>query len=209
MSDIIPQKIKCKACGEEKEPSLMRVMYGKPRSICRKCDGKGRGARYKKTPRKRTKSGKDRINSLIREARSQNLNPEKFILIDSRKGDRRRGRENDLTADFIRERISGGCAYCLETEGRMTLDRIDNDIGHLQSNVIPSCVRCNYIRKDMPYQAWMLIVPAVREARLKGLFEGWSGGWQWRKTGGSISRPEGPHRAATGLAPTGDSSSRV
>ncbi len=204
MEEILP-KIECRNCHFGKYPSMMKTMYGKPLNICRKCDGQGRKARYKKKPRSRSR--KDRINATKREARLSNRTPEKFILIDSRNTDKKYGRENDLTREFISEKIKEGCAYCLETEGRMTLDRIDNDVGHLQSNVNSACVRCNYIRGDMPFAAWAAIVPSIREAKLSGLFDGWDGGWKWRKTGGSISRPHGPHRLATGLAPTGDSSS--
>ena len=57
----------------------------------------------------------------------------------------------------------------------MTLDRIDNEIGHVFANVVGSCVRCNLIRRHMPYAAWMCIVPGLRKAREEGLFQGWTG----------------------------------
>lgn len=57
----------------------------------------------------------------------------------------------------------------------MTLDRIDNDKGHTQDNVVPACIRCNYVRKNMPYEAWIVVAEGMRKAREAGLFEGWSG----------------------------------
>lgn len=57
----------------------------------------------------------------------------------------------------------------------MTLDRIDNKIGHMMDNVNTSCSRCNYIRKDMPYDAWLFVVKSVREAAELGLFGNWEG----------------------------------
>ncbi len=100
----------------------------------------------------------------------------RWIMVDSRKTDKKAGRQNDLTREFVDALIVGGCAYCGENKLRMTLDRKDNSLGHLQSNVTPACVRCNYLRRDMPYDAWLEIAPAVREAKEKGLFGNWIGG---------------------------------
>jgi hypothetical protein len=57
----------------------------------------------------------------------------------------------------------------------MTVDRVDNDLGHLQSNVVPACVRCNHVRGQMPYEAWLMVAPGMRAAREAGLFGGWDG----------------------------------
>ncbi len=72
--------------------------------------------------------------------------------------------------------ISDPCSYCGSTELRMTLDRIDNDLGHLKSNVIACCTNCNYFRRDMPYLAWLKLAPGMREARELGLFGTWQAG---------------------------------
>jgi len=97
------------------------------------------------------------------------------IKTDSRASDRKAGRDNDLTREFIAAEISKGCTYCGETEIRMTLDRINNDRGHTQDNVVPACIRCNYTRKNMPYEAWLVVAKGMREAREAGLFNGWTG----------------------------------
>jgi hypothetical protein len=131
----------------------------------------------------------DANNRRLALARSKKQNRAKFIVKDSRNADKKAHprRENDLTVAFVEKLLaeSDGCLYCGETKLRMTADRIDNDLGHLQSNVNPSCIRCNVIRGKMPYVAWMLIVPAVREARILGLFGDWDGG-----TRGSKARTE-------------------
>lgn len=67
------------------------------------------------------------------------------------------------------------CFYCGAIDIKMTLDRIDNSIGHTRVNVNPSCVRCNGVRGNMPYAAWMAIVPAIKKAREDGLFGSWVG----------------------------------
>lgn len=115
------------------------------------------------------------VNQRTTEQRHSNLFTAKFILIDSRQSDRRKGLANDLTRGFIQALITSGCVYCGETQIRMTLDRIDNDKGHTQDNVVPACIRCNYTRKDMPYEAWLRVARGMREAREAGLFNGWTG----------------------------------
>lgn len=101
-------------------------------------------------------------------------NPSSAIYADSRKSDKKKGRANDLTKEFIKKQIEKGCSYCGETESRMTLDRIDNGRGHTMDNVVPACIRCNYFRRDMPYEAWLVIAPAMREVRERGLLGDWN-----------------------------------
>lgn len=99
----------------------------------------------------------------------------RWIWKDSRGYDRKNNLEHKLTIDDIKKLSSETCRYCGESSLRMTLDRIDNTIGHTLLNVVPACIRCNYMRKDMPYDAWLVIVPAVRMAREQGLFGSWTG----------------------------------
>ncbi len=98
-----------------------------------------------------------------------------FILIASRRTDKKHGFANNLTKDFIDSEIQKSCAYCGGTEILMTLDRIDNSTGHTVDNVVPCCLRCNIIRRDMPYLAWLEVSKAVRVAFEHGLFKDWVG----------------------------------
>ena len=61
--------------------------------------------------------------------------------------DNEKGFKNDLTVDFIKELIQKECFYC-QDNNKLGLDRIDNSIGHLQSNCVPSCFMCNRVRWD-------------------------------------------------------------
>lgn len=104
--------------------------------------------------------------------------PEKLssvLLEDFLKGDRKKNLVNDLDLQFIFSLISQGCLYCGEKDLRMTLDRIDNSLGHTKNNVNPACCRCNSIRQNMPYAAWLFLVPRIREAREAGVFGHWIG----------------------------------
>ena len=119
------------------------------------------------------------------------------ILVDAKKADKKRGRQNDLSLDFVEGAVASGCAYCGETELRMTLDRIDNTLGHTKANTVPACERCNYIRRDMPYAAWYFLLPAIRAAREAGLFGDWTCSIHRRRALPPVppipERPDAPH----------------
>ncbi len=55
------------------------------------------------------------------------------------------------------------------------MDMIDNAKGHTIENVVPSCYLCNKIRSDMPYAAWLELVPVIKRATEAGLFGEWVG----------------------------------
>lgn len=75
--------------------------------------------------------------------------------------------------------IANGCDYCGNHSIRMTMDRIDNSKGHTITNVVPACYRCNMIRGNMPYEAWLNMVPALKDTIEKGLLDGWLGFGPW------------------------------
>lgn len=115
-----------------------------------------------------------RLKAMAKKSKDRASDIAKSILVDSRKTDKKRQFANDLDLDFVREAIRGGCQYCGEMTIRMTLDRIDNSVGHVKSNVIPACIRCNYVRGAMPYDAWLILAPGMTRARELGLFGSWT-----------------------------------
>lgn len=123
----------------------------------------------------KTSERKEKYNKRKRNRRADPKYLSNTICEDSRKSDKKNNRDNDLTKEFIESLIKTGCSYCSETKLRMTLDRINNNLGHLQSNVVSACLRCNLARGDMPYEAWLCLVPGMRMAREKGLFGSWQG----------------------------------
>lgn len=68
----------------------------------------------------------------------------------------------------------------------MSMDRVDNSIGHTKSNVVPACIRCNYMRKDMPMEAWKFLVPYIKQAKENGLFGDWDA-FGIRKRNGNVA----------------------
>lgn len=139
---------------------------GSRRSACATCRGKQRSPG--KLEEMISRAGERRKEWRVSD-------PARAILYDSRQTDKKFGRSNDLEKDFICEMIRYPCSYCGETELRMTLDRIDNSLGHVKSNVVPACIRCNYARGNMPYEAWMYLTSGMRSARLAGAFGNWIG----------------------------------
>jgi hypothetical protein len=90
--------------------------------------------------------------------------------------------KHTLDAEFVAKILKLPCSYCgIEqkdlTAGRIGLDRKNSTIGYVQSNVVQACSRCNFLKRDMPYAAWEILIPAVRIAREHGLFGEWIGGW--------------------------------
>jgi len=53
-----------------------------------------------------------------------------------------------LTLDEFEKLVSEPCHYCGENPG-MGIDRVDNRIGYLQSNVVASCSECNFMKRVM------------------------------------------------------------
>ncbi len=115
-----------------------------------------------------------RHRAKIKQQRADNERSDYFILHDSLKSDRLKGRPNDLDKPFIAEQIAKGCSYCGETEIRITLDRINNEGGHTKDNVVPACYRCNHTRGNMPHEAWLYLTDGMRRARLAGSFGTWA-----------------------------------
>jgi len=169
---------RCTKCGQEKPLEEMdtvrkggRTYY---RSRCRTCNT----ARIRQWDGENPEGVEARYDRKAAYACKIRRDPalwHKAIYADCRASDRRRGMDNDLTPEHIRSLIDQGCSYCGEAKLRMTLDRIDNERGHTQDNVVPACIRCNYIRRNMPYEAWLVIAKGIRKAREHGLFGEWVG----------------------------------
>lgn len=173
----------CNSCGVHKPTHQFGKNHkGKLRGYCKVCFNKQAHACEKKrwgTPegaelkRAKDKRSQDRRKQLRRSEDS--LQIAKIIVEDSRKTDKKLNRINDLDTSWVMLEIAKPCQYCGENSLRMTLDRIDNSLGHVKNNVTPACIRCNYARRDMPHTAWIKLAPAMREARLAGDFGVWTG----------------------------------
>lgn len=156
----------CRVCHKPKPiSSFGKASHGSRRRQCEYC----RGLKKQENDVERHLAKKRRQSSNYRIT-----NPVATIVNDCKASDKKKGRgENDLDRAFVEELIRNGCSYCGDDQLRMTLDRMDNSKPHTRENVVPSCIRCNYIRGSMPYTAWLNMVPAVRSTRELGLFGDW------------------------------------
>jgi len=140
------------------------------RNTCKKCRNKKVYANTKVTGRY------DRKRNLNKKQRHDPRFRARFVLSDSIASDRKFGLTTDVDKQFIQNKIDEGCLYCNQhasTEMKIGIDRIDNNIGHMKTNVNACCSRCNFIRGSMPYAAWMLLVPAIKKATELGLLDDW------------------------------------
>ena len=161
----------CRDCHEPKPLTSFAQAGNDPRYRRRVCNSCRQRKDYAKNREKR--------NQHLRQRRIDN--PVRTLLRDSLRSDRKRGIENDLTVEFIANEVAKTCSYC-GGSNLVGLDRIDNDKGHTQANVVPACIRCNYTRKDMPHAAWLVVAKGMREAREAGLFGDWTGRARTRKS---------------------------
>ena len=152
----------CLICDKEKSLTAFKLSNNGYRSkTCRSCINK---RQRKQNPiRFRKEASRKRRNNIV-----------STIIGDCKSSDRRKNRiGNDLDQEFVKNLISNGCEYCGDKKIRIGLDRINNKEAHTKNNVIASCLRCNYIRGSMPYEAWLHIVPIIKETKELGLFGDW------------------------------------
>lgn len=142
------------------------------RNTCKQCRNVAVYARKKETGAYDRKKVKQRLKRHDPSFRAS------FVISDAKRADRKQGLITDLSLDGVQELIEKGCHYCGEGEARIGIDRMDHTQGHTMQNINPCCTRCNFIRRTMPYAAWMLLVPAIREARETGLLDGWQAGFR-------------------------------
>lgn len=79
----------------------------------------------------------------------------RWVSIVSRS--KKRGYECDITHDDIVKLIDLPCVYC-GSSNRIEVDRMDNDLGYIKSNIAPACHRCNTIKNNVvSYDEMMFI----------------------------------------------------
>lgn len=163
----------CKSCSKIKPlDEFAEWAKGHKRRVCKECYSAQKAIKQKQDRKDPQKN--ESINNRRRAWRQEPENRVTVIYQDTRNSDKKKlNQTNDLTKEFIENSIKNGCHYCGETELQMTLDRINNSLPHNQDNVLPACIRCNLIRREMPFECWMHLVPSVKGAKELGLFNNW------------------------------------
>jgi len=148
----------CRICKQKK---LLQDFYLFPHE-----DGKS----YYRTECKKCNNIKSRIYA--------KTNVDSKILHNSRRMDKINNRQNEMTREIIRNLLSKPCHYCESIDIKMSIDRIDNNIGHTILNTVPACIRCNNLKGSMPKEAWLYLVPKIKGITNIGLFGNWVGCWE-------------------------------
>jgi hypothetical protein len=176
---------KCSDCHQEQPSESFYTKgfsksTGKPyhEAYCKKCSV-ARVKQRQPTTEMMTEKQRDNKRARVRKwANNARVDPDKRPIIiakECRARDKKKGRVSDITKEVAADLISQSCVYCGSTE-RISIDRIDNSLGYVTGNMNPACLRCNLVRGDMPYQAWLMVAPAMRAAYEAGEFDCWSPG---------------------------------
>lgn len=156
----------CIICKEDKlisEFSFSKAI-GYYSSYCKTCDVNRKQERV-------NNMSDDEKEILLKKQREWHYNnKEKSSLTKYRKFDFNRNFQNDLSEEYIKEALEKSCSYCgFPSTG---LDRIDNNLGHTQSNCIPCCWECNTARmNNFSYNEMLIIGKAIKEVKLKRVQE--------------------------------------
>lgn len=92
--------------------------------------------------------------------------------------DKKQNRRFNLDQPFLIDLFSKPCIYCGDSDSPIGADRVDNEIGHVKTNIVPACGICNIMRGNTFNHAEMLIlgqcVKQIKEDRSGGLAAVWS-----------------------------------
>ena len=168
----------CKDCDTEKDISEYEQQSPTTwRKVCKKCRN------IKVYQRKKETGAYDKRKEKQRLKRHDPQHRSKFVVSDSNTADKNNNMTNNLTVEHVDSIISEGCSYCGIEFGnddniKIGVDRIDHNKPHDIENVVPCCSRCNFIRRTLPYDVWLMIVPSIRKAVQDGMLDDWEWGFK-------------------------------
>lgn len=104
------------------------------------------------------------------------------LLSIYKRGARTRGLVFTLTKEEFRQLTSQNCYYCGTSPQRKHLamrkvhghyiynglDRIDNNLGYMLKNIVPSCKICNYAKKNVPQNEFIAWINRLKNHRTLG-----------------------------------------
>jgi len=166
------QLLFCTRCQTDKpltdfDTTINMIREKRPRNrkdrICKACSKLSRKTYYY--------DNQEKILEKKRDNRQIQENAAKYILKDIRS----HGFEVDplITEDWLQERLKEPCFYCGRSDIKRSMDKIDTNKSYLIDNINISCLRCNLLRSDMPYDAWLIVLKGVIAADKAGDFKDW------------------------------------
>lgn len=98
----------------------------------------------------------------------------KNVISNIRNSIKGRGRESQLDYDEIKNLLTANCFYCgisPSTKERLVLrngiDRINNDLGYVTSNVVPCCKKCNLMKGVLGIEEFLLHIESITRFQRK------------------------------------------
>lgn len=74
----------------------------------------------------------------------------------------------DISNDDLFAIIKNPCVYCGDSVSRIGVDRVDNEIGHIKTNLVPSCYSCNSIRMEKwTHEEMKILGKAIAEIKAR------------------------------------------
>ena len=143
----------CKKCGVEKSHSEFAKHKQCKFGITHECSVCALKRSQYRTPDKLAMKSEYDKRRYERSSKRQKIDresdPAKYKLSTYKSFDKKRGINSDIDYEFVLNAIDSPCFYCgLKDKQNVGLDRIENSIGHMKSNVVPCCSLCNMTRGD-------------------------------------------------------------
>lgn len=112
---------------------------------CRKCHSERKAGRDKRSDRWANMTEAQKSAAKARNSKYAKTNKGRAVFL--RKAYQRVD-SCDMTTQEVHDLIILPCTHCGTIDEPRGLDRIDNNLPHIKSNVVPSCAPCNFARGD-------------------------------------------------------------
>jgi hypothetical protein len=156
----------CKICKESKDLSKFGSQSRNKslkRNQCRSCLYKRERDSMSLVQKK---SRKDKIRQW---ARDNKYHARYKSMVHS---DKVRFKCNTISRDSYKGYIKQECHYC-ERQNCGGVDRMDSSIGHVDSNCVPCCEKCNFILGDLSYSVKINLKCGLKKSYEEGDLKEW------------------------------------
>ena len=150
----------CKTCCAKAAAYVnsKKCEHGRQKSNCADCDGVGICEHGRRTSRCAQCGGSQICDHKLQRAQCKKCTDPQKVLIENwlghcKESDKKRKQETNITRDYCAHLITESgkkCCYCAvelqlleRTANMMTIERIDNRLGHVIGNCRIACFHCN------------------------------------------------------------------
>lgn len=160
----------CNSCKQEKLATSEFFYKDKNKPLglmyrCKECDKKrpdnrNSKERYKNMTLEQKLSKKEKAKEYSKTVKGKAIHKINSYL----KYDKTKGFETNISQDFIIKILESNCSYC--GYSATGIDRLNNSIGHIETNSIPCCKECNIARGDsFTYEEMLIIGKTIKKIK--------------------------------------------